>query len=1007
MNFPMSSLPSRSALLGLSALLAAAAPAMATPPLSRVVHTDTPPSLNAEAMDQAWQKAVAITDFIVPGSAFPIQEGLQVRFLWDDTHLYLFARLEESTLAVTSQRMDEIRAAAKERDDAVLMDDSFLLMLRPEGGGEAYELTINSKGVMGDARCNVADLWKKRDASWNPAIRSLTHVGDGFWTVTMAIPWKELGAKPPANGERWEALIARNAPSRSERGVWTPSDPGIHSPREWGVLVFGQSAAGVAATPLTHLTSGGNTLGLTLNPAASGEESRLLLSTRMTPQRGPARTSHSRQTLTLPSSGSLSTTHHFEAPADGMMEFSWALADAATLEPIYRSPEMRLEVLSSTVSLSVSTSGPWELLVNDRKVASGVRAELEQVPLSLRGGMNVVALRTESGTARLTLDPQFVGDAPIRWKLGDGAAATDAATDDSGWPTAPELEGGEVGKAGAPAVLRHTIFFRETRIFPQQLPAIHIAGGGVQPVSFIIPGVRGRALADWKTWVELPSAVEPLTVSGYYGGRADGKARFELHEEAANRYRIDADAPITVRSGHPILSLFDLFLKQREGAARDGELTLRYYSRANDFTLSEVEQSAPLALLPALNGRQPKELTFQIWGNYTRVLDDPKAFAALTETAKAAGFNDFVGAVRKDVEGKNFKATLLVNFRSHSLNLKPWLAEHPEARLINAQREPVDGLMCTTRFLEGGWKEAGAPLLEAWWKKNPVDVVNYDYEYPPFTGPHSCFCERCLNSFRTAVKLADDQPLSPEVIREKYSAEWVDFMARRVAKIFRAMKETVHGLPGKVLFEAYSGYQTPENAARYGVDWRYMGEQKAADRVGVGYGRPVPAISETVKALEGIPVIFGELVYPYMKAPLDYQHAGVPVTKANLLRRFIDASGGALIYHTQNMDGRSWFAAAEISRLVAEYESLFGALRGEPVGHHPEAEVVLLKNDQQAVLCVMNPGRQEKSYRIDLPEGWEGAHEFYSGRPTPKGEALSFQLAPGEAAAFAPVSSHP
>ena len=42
---------------------------------------------------------------------------------------------------------------------------------------------------------------------------------------------------------------------------------------------------------------------------------------------------------------------------------------------------------------------------------------------------------------------------------------------------------------------------------------------------------------------------------------------------------------------------------------------------------------------------------------------------------------------------------------------------------------------------------------------------------------------------------------------------------------------------------------TPDNAERYGVDWRYVGEEEGCDRAGCGYGRPVEATRATIAGL--------------------------------------------------------------------------------------------------------------------------------------------------------------
>ena len=65
---------------------------------------------------------------------------------------------------------------------------------------------------------------------------------------------------------------------------------------------------------------------------------------------------------------------------------------------------------------------------------------------------------------------------------------------------------------------------------------------------------------------------------------------------------------------------------------------------------------------------------------------------------------------------------------------------------------------------------------------------------------------------------------------QRHKAEWVDFMAHRVARMFAKFKDSVHRPAPGTSFSIYSGYHTPDNAERYGVDWRYVGDLQACDR---------------------------------------------------------------------------------------------------------------------------------------------------------------------------------
>lgn len=974
-------------------------------PLVHIGKTKTAPSISGKGDDAIWNHAIAVSDFLIPGSSRPLQERTEVRFLWDEGHLYLQARLEESILLVASQQQSEIKAKAGKRDANVFNDDSFLIILRPNAGTTTYEWAINTQGIISDAKGDMSDLWKSRDLSWNPKVTSATSINDGFWIVEMAIPWSELGQSAPSAGQPWQAIIGRHAASRSESGSWTASHSGVHAPKEWGNLVFGEPITSIVSQLPATLQPGKNRIDLTLQPQSTPGDDPLLVMTKVTSgKKQPLRT---RQKVSLKEKGATQLAHEFDLKEiTGLAAFSWSLIDAATLQPLYQSPEIEMEVLSSSLKLHITTTDAWRLIVNDSVVASGPKATDDEVAIRLRSGANVLAIETQSGTARLRLDSSQLGDAPIRWKMHDAGTpgATAAKTDDGPWVTAPETDAGMLGREGSPMVLRHTILLQHTRIFPAPIPALYLAGNTVQHVSFTAFGLPGRRLHDWKTYLRVPDALEAIGATGYYGGRGE-KPQFTLRTEKGIQI-VESNAPLRERnmSDSPILNLFEVALQHHADDLKKGERVvpaMQHYSRANDATVSELVQNTPITLLPSIQGKAPKNLTWQLWISYFTTMDNPKLRDALVQTAKNAGFNELTGVRQADVASFGLNSMTLVNFKSYSLNLTPWLQENPQARLIKADGQPDNSLMCTTRFLETGWKQAGAPLLRQWWESRRVGTINYDYEYPPLTGPHSCFCQACLEAFRVAAKLPASTPLDGDLIHTQHMAAWVDFMARRVAQVFLLMKQSIHELPGKVKFEIYSGYQTPDNASRYGVDWRYVGELQAADRAGMGYGRSLTTLQESVKALNTIPVLFGELITPYMTKTLDFSRATQQANKANLLRRSIDATGGVLVYHTQNMDGRSWLAAAETSRLVAAYEPLFGNLRAETVPGQTEEEVALLRGEKQSLLCVMNTSRTEKNYQLTLPAELGRTKEFYSGKEAKPGETIRITLPAGEIAVYA------
>jgi len=475
--------------------------------------------------------------------------------------------------------------------------------------------------------------------------------------------------------------------------------------------------------------------------------------------------------------------------------------------------------------------------------------------------------------------------------------------------------------------------------------------------------------------------------------------------------RIVANKPV-MTGRHYIFSLFNAFVRTRDGLgdAEGVETTFVYWTEANDRTVVEPRQTIPVRLLPRLNGKQPKKLVWQLWGSFFGNMNNHAMREATLETARLAGLNDLVAGdlwTSENAPKYGIQHTMGFNFQAWSLNMRPYLAERPDERLIGNDGQPNDGYLCTTLLLGESWHAVEAKLQEKI-ETTRAHTMDYDYEYPPLTGPHSCYCPRCIAEFRDHAKLAPGEKLDPVLIQDRYERQWIDFMAHRVARIFRKFRDTIHRLAAGTKFSVYSGYQTPENPKRYGVNWGYIGELRACDRAGCGYGRPADAIPATIVGLKGIPVLFGTLMRPYdTKETIP----PVPMTKARLLRRALDSTGGVLIYDRLPLGGRSWHAIAETTRLIATYEDLFMTGKHGTLPGCDEARVQTLGDGRTTLVCVVNGGSSNLNLRLPLPPDAGGGHEFYSGRSVTAGQTVSCTLPAREAAVFVlgerQVSSYP
>ncbi|MFO7945220.1 MAG: hypothetical protein R6V19_00175, partial [Armatimonadota bacterium] len=161
-------------------------------------------------------------------------------------------------------------------------------------------------------------------------------------------------------------------------------------------------------------------------------------------------------------------------------------------------------------------------------------------------------------------------------------------------------------------------------------------------------------------------------------------------------------------------------------------------------------------------------------------------------------------------------------------------------------------------------------------------------------------------------------------------------------------------------------------------------------------------VRATQRAIGDIPLVTGVNLAAYRRTE---DKAVRPLTKATLLRRLTDGTGGILIYNHPQMEGRSYHALGEITRLVADHDGIFTQGRLDRNWHglgeenHPDTAV--LKSPDGYLLAVMNESDEPRTYTMTLPDrAFERGYEYYSGQSFDSGDTISVTLQPHDAAAY-------
>jgi hypothetical protein len=210
----------------LMALLAGAAPAVAGTASAPVraeatatrIEAAAAPHIDGDLSDPVWARAAPIGGFrqISPRPLAPATERTQVRFLYDETRLYIAIYCHDS-------KPDAIVTTVRERDGVMPRDDFVRVVLDPQlSRRNGYGFEINAQGARTDALLqNNSDYLVTWNMIWEGKAR---RVADG-WTAEIALPFR--GLSYPGSGGDWGLDVQRQIRRKSEVDRWAATPAGV------------------------------------------------------------------------------------------------------------------------------------------------------------------------------------------------------------------------------------------------------------------------------------------------------------------------------------------------------------------------------------------------------------------------------------------------------------------------------------------------------------------------------------------------------------------------------------------------------------------------------------------------------------------------------------------------------------------------------------------------------------------------------------------------------------
>ena len=220
-----------------------------------------PIRIDGKLDDPAWQAAPWTAIFVdIEGEAKPAPRfRTRAKMLWDDTHFYIAAEMEEPHVWGTLTRHDSV----------IFRDNDFEVFLNPTNDALNYfEFEINALNTGWDLFLDKPYRKQgKADNSWEiPGLQTAVAIDgtlndprdrDRGWTVELAFPWtafvERSGKGRPKPGEQWRVNFSRvewqhdivdgkyvKRPGlKEDNWVWSPQGViNMHVPEMWGYVTF-------------------------------------------------------------------------------------------------------------------------------------------------------------------------------------------------------------------------------------------------------------------------------------------------------------------------------------------------------------------------------------------------------------------------------------------------------------------------------------------------------------------------------------------------------------------------------------------------------------------------------------------------------------------------------------------------------------------------------------------------------------------------------------------------
>ena len=485
------------------------------------VKTRGAPVMDGKLNDACWENAAKTGAFHLTGGAAKANVQTTVMLTYDDESLFVGFRCDEPALQL-------LKKGITQHDAPVQKDDSVELFIQPAADGDYFHMMVSCQGVTAEQRCVPGGL---RDRAWDPQLNVKTGRGQGWWSIELAVPWREMGIQP-CLGANLRANFCRNrhAGGKTVYSSWSPL-VAFHDNSKFGLVSgFVLDPPGrrlakirVVSAQIPDSLAGGSSVAVTAESAlAQTAETVVELTVQ---EHGKARHRH-RLPLKLNSGKSGRATFELKNLEPGEHSFEVKVFGGDGKEAIYASPVARR-------NLSRMLTAYLDRSYYTREKEAVFWMELEPAPEgSTQASVTVTAkdnpekllfrlqpeIRNGNGAARIPLEQFGIGKYTVACSIqGQALQASELLT-----KLAPAAKEVKTDRRLRSMLVDGKPFFPVGILMPPEESFRELAAAGFNTV------VRWHGVKDVESILRYMKAAERcgLQVIDTYGGRAGMRARY-------------------------------------------------------------------------------------------------------------------------------------------------------------------------------------------------------------------------------------------------------------------------------------------------------------------------------------------------------------------------------------------------------------------------------------------------------------------------------------------------